>query len=107
MAIDALRPGYPDNSITSLLAQLSDGNRAVEEQLIPQVYAELRRLAGYYMRHERGNHTLQPTALVHEAYVRLVQQPHVPWQNRAHFFATAAQIIAPHSRRPRPHPQSR
>jgi RNA polymerase sigma factor (TIGR02999 family) len=93
MAIDALRPGYPDNSITSLLAQLSDGNRAVEEQLIPQVYAELRRLAGYYMRHERGNHTLQPTALVHEAYVRLVQQPHVPWQNRAHFFATAAQIM--------------
>jgi len=86
-------PEVPDNSITALLAQLSAGNREVEAQLIPQIYDELRRLAGHYMRLERGNHTLQPTALVHEAYAQLVQQPLVPWQNRAHFFATASVLM--------------
>jgi RNA polymerase sigma-70 factor, ECF subfamily len=93
MATLALEPGRSDNSITALLVQLSAGNREVEAQLIPQVYGELRRLASRYMRSERGNHTLQPTALVNEAYTRLVQQPQVPWQSRAHFFATASQLM--------------
>ncbi len=84
----------PDaNSITLLLSQLSRGNREAEARLIPQVYQELRRLAGHYMRRERVNHTLQPTALVHEAYAHLVHQPKTPWQDRAHFFATAAQVM--------------
>ena len=93
MATLAPGPTGSDNSITALLVQLSAGNREVEAQLIPQVYAELRRLAARYMRAERGNHTLQPTALVNEAYTRLVQQQHVPWQSRAHFFATASQLM--------------
>lgn len=82
-----------DSTITALLLELSEGKREVESRLLPQVYAELRRLAGRYMRQERANHTLQPTALVHEAYMRLVQQPQVPWQSRAHFFATASQLM--------------
>ncbi len=93
MATLAPEPPRSDNSITTLLMQLSAGNRDVEAQLIPQVYGELRRLAAHYMRQERGNHTLQPTALVNEAYARLVQQPQIPWQNRAHFFATASQLM--------------
>ena len=93
MATLAPEPGGSDNSITALLAELSAGNRDVESRLIPQVYGELRRLAANYMRSERGNHTLQPTALVNEAYTRLVQQPQIPWQNRAHFFATASHLM--------------
>src|SRR5271163_4280491 len=92
----------PDSSITALLLELSECKREVESRLLPQVYSELRRLAARYMRQERGNHTLQPTALVHEAYVRLVQQPQVPWQSRADFFATASHLDAPHPRRPCP-----
>jgi len=86
-------PDLPDHSITALLDQLSAGKREVENELVPQIYEELRRLARHYMRLERGNHTLQPTALVHEAYAQLVQQPQVPWQNRAHFFATASVLM--------------
>jgi RNA polymerase sigma-70 factor (ECF subfamily) len=82
-----------DNSITALLMQLSAGNREVEAQLIPKVYGELRRLAAGCMRAERGNHTLQPTALVNEAYTLLVRQTQLPWQSRAHFFATASQLM--------------
>ncbi len=93
MATLAPGPAGSDNSITALLVQLSAGNREVEALLIPQVYGELRRLAARYMRAERGNHTLQPTALVNEAYARLVQQPQVPWQSRTHFFATASQLM--------------
>jgi RNA polymerase sigma-70 factor, ECF subfamily len=85
--------GVTDNSITALLAQLREGNREVEERLTPQIYKELRRLAGHYMRLERVNHTLQPTALVNEAYIRLVQQPPIPWQGRVHFFAVAARLM--------------
>jgi len=103
MATLAPKPSGSDNSITALLLQLSAGNREVEAQLIPQVYGELRRLAARYMRHERGEHTLQPTALVNEAYVQLVKQPRVPWQSRAHFYATASQlmrnILVDHARR--------
>jgi RNA polymerase sigma factor (TIGR02999 family) len=93
MATLAPGPTGSDNSITALLAELSAGNRDVESRLIPQVYRELRRLAAHYMRAERGNHTLQPTALVNEAYTRLVQQPQIPWQSRAHFFATASHLM--------------
>jgi RNA polymerase sigma-70 factor (ECF subfamily) len=93
MATLAPKPAGSDNSITALLVQLSAGNREVEAQLIPQVYGELRRLASRYMRAERGNHTLEPTALVNEAYTLLVQQTQVTWQNRAHFFATASQLM--------------
>lgn len=93
MATIGPEPNHSDNSITALLLQLCEGNREVEARLIPQVYEELRRLAGHYMRSERSNHTLQATALVHEAYARLVQRPKVPWQSRAHFFATASQLM--------------
>jgi RNA polymerase sigma factor (TIGR02999 family) len=87
-------PDGSDDSITSLLAELSKGHREAEARLVPQVYAELRRLAGHYMRRERANHTLQATALVHEAYAHLVQQKNAPpWRDRAHFFATAAQVM--------------
>jgi RNA polymerase sigma factor (TIGR02999 family) len=92
MAIPA-EPAGSDNSITVMLGQLIAGNREVEAQLVPQIYEELRRLARGFMRQERGNHTLQPTALVHEAYARLVQQAHAPWQNRAHFFGAASQLM--------------
>lgn len=93
MAVSGPEPHESEDQITALLAKLSNGEREVEAQLIPLVYEELRRLARHYMRLERRNHTLQPTALVHEAYARLVQQPQVPWQSRAHFFATAAQLM--------------
>jgi RNA polymerase sigma-70 factor, ECF subfamily len=82
-----------DDSIAALLGKLSEGNREAEARLTPQVYDELRRLARHYMRLERGNHTLRPTALVHEAYIRLVQHPEISWQSRAHFFATAARLM--------------
>jgi RNA polymerase sigma-70 factor, ECF subfamily len=79
--------------VTRLLIRLMDGERAVLDDLLPLVYAELRRLAAGYLRHERPGHTLQPTALVHEAYLRLVDQTQVQWQNRAHFFGVAAQMM--------------
>jgi RNA polymerase sigma-70 factor (ECF subfamily) len=79
--------------ITQLLIQLRNGDRNVEDQLIPLVYEELRRLARYYMRGERPNHTLEPTALVNEAYLRLVRQREVDWQSRAHFFAMSARLM--------------
>ena len=63
------------------------------DEMAPAVYAELRRLARYYLSDKRPNHTLQPTALVHEAYIRLVQQHSVEWQSRAHFFGIAAQLM--------------
>jgi RNA polymerase sigma factor (TIGR02999 family) len=76
-----------------LLIQLTDGNRTVLNELLPLVYGELRSLAANYLRRERSGHTLQPTALVHEAYLRLVDQNQVRWQNRAHFFGVAAQMM--------------
>jgi RNA polymerase sigma-70 factor, ECF subfamily len=87
------KPEGPDNSITALLSQLSRGDRTVEARLIPQIYEELHRAAARYMRSERPNHTLQPTALVHEAYARLLQQPQIAWQSRAHFFAVASGLM--------------
>lgn len=79
--------------VTMLLAQLSKGNEDAAGKLISLVYDELRRLAGAYMRRERTDHTLQPTALVHEAYLKLVEQRSVDWQGRSHFFAIAAQMM--------------
>ncbi len=81
------------DSVTQLLIQLTGGDRAVLEELLPVVYDELRRLAASYLRRERPGHTLQPTALVHEAYMRLVDQTQVNWQNRAQFFGVAAQMM--------------
>ena len=83
----------PPKSITQLLVAWGDGDRAALDQLVPLVHAELRRLARGYMRGERAGHTLQTTALVNEAYLRLVEQRHVRWQNRAHFLAIAAQLM--------------
>src|SRR6187549_1989990 len=79
--------------VTKLLVDWSNGNQEALEQLTPLVYGELRRLAGRYLRRERSDHTLQSTALVHEAYLKLVDQKTVRWQNRAHFFGVAAQSI--------------
>jgi RNA polymerase sigma-70 factor (ECF subfamily) len=79
--------------VTQLLADLQNGRPAVASQLTPLVYNELRRLARHQMRHERPDHTLQATALVHEAYLRLVNLPERTWQNRTHFIAIAAQVL--------------
>ena len=83
----------PPREVTQLLLDWSDGNQAALDQLLPLVYRELRRLAHQYLRKERAGHTLQTTDLVHEAYLRLVDQHRVHWQNRAHFFGVAAQLM--------------
>jgi RNA polymerase sigma-70 factor (ECF subfamily) len=89
--------------VTLLLSQLRNGNQDAHAKLIPIVYDELRRLARAYMRRERSEHTLQATALVHEAYIKLVQQRSVDWQGRSHFYGIAAQlmrqILIDHARR--------
>jgi len=79
--------------VTQLLVAWSDGDESALEKLIPLVDDELRRLAHYYIGGERAGHTLQTTALVNEAYVRLVDSSRVQWQNRAHFFAISAQVM--------------
>jgi RNA polymerase sigma-70 factor, ECF subfamily len=88
--------------VTRLLQDASSGSRNAVDQLVPLVYDELRRIAAGQMRRERPGSTLQPTALVHEAYVKLINQRAVNWQNRAHFFAIAAQqmrrILLEHAR---------
>ena len=83
----------PQHQITQLLAEWSDGNQAALDELYPLVYEELHRLARRYMSRERKGHTLQTTALINEAYVRLVDQRNVHWANRSHFFAISAQIM--------------
>src|SRR5271166_663893 len=79
--------------VTRLLREFRDGDKEAEAKLITLIYGELRRLAAYYMRGERPGHSLQPTALVHEAYVRLAGIRGIDWQNRSHFFAVAAQLM--------------
>jgi RNA polymerase sigma-70 factor, ECF subfamily len=79
--------------VTQLLADVRQGQVGAAEALLPMVYQELRRIAASYMRRERANHTLQATALVHEAYLQLIDQTRVEWQNRAHFFGVAAQLM--------------
>jgi RNA polymerase sigma factor (TIGR02999 family) len=82
-----------DHDVTMLLRQWSDGNQQALNDLLPIIYGELRRVAHQYLQRERGGHTLETTALVHEAYLKLIDQTSVNWQNRAHFFAIAAQAV--------------
>src|SRR5437899_1595047 len=80
-------------TVTKLLRAVNDGNQFARDELMVVVYEELRNLAETYLRRERPDHTLQPTALVHEAYLRLVGQNHVRWRNRDHFIAVAAEMM--------------
>ena len=95
----------PSHDVTQILQAWSNGDPRALEDLIPVIYEELRRQAARYLRRERPNHTLQTTALIHEAYLRLVDQKDVRWQNRAHFFGVAAQlmrrILVDHARKDR------
>ena len=95
-------PAISPGEVTGLLRAWSKGDLDAAERLLPLVYGELRRLAASQMRRERSNHTLQPTALVHEAYVKLVDQ-HLAWKDRGHFFGVAAramrQVLVDHARR--------
>jgi RNA polymerase sigma-70 factor, ECF subfamily len=86
------RPEPEAREVTRLLQSLNAGNREAVDALVPLVYAELRKLAAHYLKSEREEHTLQPTALVNEAYLKLVQQE-TAWQNRTHFFAMAANLM--------------
>lgn len=92
----------PDN-VTELLLEFSKGNQAVVNDIFPLIYGELKKIANNYLRRERGSHTLQPTALVHEAYLKLIDHTRINWQNRAHFLGMAAtlmrQILIDHARR--------
>ncbi len=91
------------HEVTLLLRGWADGDQQARERLISLVYSELRRIAAGYLRHERPDHTLQPTAIVHEAYIRLVDQQSPNWQDRSHFYGVAArlmrQILVDHARR--------
>jgi RNA polymerase sigma factor (TIGR02999 family) len=91
LAALSMTPEKPE--VTELLKESAQGNRAALDQLLPLVYKELRGIADRYLRRERADHTLQATALVHEAYLRLIDQRNVEWQNRAHFFGVAAQMM--------------
>jgi RNA polymerase sigma factor (TIGR02999 family) len=95
-------PSSPTHEVTRLLVAWGDGDKAALDLLMPLVHAELRRLARHYMSRERPGHTLQSTALVNEAYLRLVEQEGMRWENRAHFFGIAArlmrQILVDHAR---------
>lgn len=88
--------------ITELLLAWGRGDPAALDTLVPLIYNELRQIAAGYLRNERPNHTLQPTALIHEAYIRLIDTRHIRWENRAHFFGAAAQamrrILVDHAR---------
>lgn len=88
--------------VTTLLNQWREGNQAAAQQLIPLVYQELRRIAAHYLQVERAEHTLQPTALVHELYIRLFSKEAITWESRAHFFGLAAKgmrhILIDHAR---------
>lgn len=95
----------PADAVTQLLAQWGGGDAQAMEELLPMVYEELRKLARGYLRKERPGHTLESGALVHEAYVRLIGQREVRWQNRSHFYGIAAQamrrLLVDHARRHR------
>jgi RNA polymerase sigma factor (TIGR02999 family) len=94
--------GPPDEEITQLLARMAGGDRQAEDQLIPLIYEQLRAPAAHFLRGERPNQSLQATALVHEAYLRLAGIGDIAWRNRAHFFALAARtmrrILVDHAR---------
>ena len=95
-------PPEPNAKTTQILQEMQAGDRNAPARLLPLVYDEFRHLARHYLKAERANHTLQPTALVHEAYLKLVDQSRVNWQGRTHFFAVAAQamrrILVDHAR---------
>lgn len=95
-------PSVPPRNVTQMLANWRNGDSAALNELLPVIYDELRQLAAGYLRRESAGHTLQATALVNEAYLRLVDQTQVNWQNRAHFFGAAAnlmrQILIQHAR---------
>ena len=106
------KPGGPPpnedpevSEVTRTFLRWREGDHRALDQLLPLVYDELRRIAGAYLKNERSSHTLQPTALAHEAYLRLIDQRQVSWENRAHFLGLAAQamrrILADHARRRR------
>ncbi len=80
-------------AVTQLLKEIQSGDKDALDQMLPLVYGELKKLASYQLRRERSNHTLQPTALVHEAYMRLINQREVDWRDRAHFFGLASQMM--------------
>ncbi len=84
---------FAQREITDLLIHAAKGDRDSHEKLLERIYDELRALAGRHLRHERSGHTLQPTALVHEAYMRLVDQTRIEWENRKQFFALAARMM--------------
>jgi len=86
-------PGSPPHQVTRLLVDWRNGDQGALEQLIPLVHEELRRVARRHMAHERAGHTLQATALVNEAYVRLIDVRQVNWQDRAHFFAMSSRLM--------------
>src|SRR2546423_14982911 len=96
----------PTENVTQLLMKWSEGDETALEKLMPLVYSELRRLASNYLRRERQNHTLQPTALVNEAYLKLIDQKSARWQNRAHFYGVAAQLMRRDLGRPAPPQQA-
>src|SRR6478672_10866155 len=92
----------PTPDVTQLLVDWEHGDKFALDRLMPLVYRELRKVAARYLRNERGDHTLQPTALIHESYLRMVEQEMPHWQNRAHFYGVAArlmrQILVDHAR---------
>ena len=83
----------PGSDVTQALLELSNGNRDAIDRLLPLVYDHLKRMAERELRRERGDHTLSPTALVHEAYLKLVQLDRITWRGRAHFFGACAQVM--------------
>lgn len=83
----------PPAEVTELLHRVASGDKTAEADLVPRIYEELRRIAQIYLRRERPGHTLQATALVHEAYLKLMQQQEIDWKDRSHFFAVAAQVM--------------
>ena len=100
---DEAAPQTGPSDVAELLALAREGDQAALERVFPLVYEELRRVAGYQLRGERAGHTLQPTALVNEAYMKLVRSPGVDWRDRAHFVAIAAramrQVLVDHARK--------
>jgi RNA polymerase sigma factor (TIGR02999 family) len=86
-------PGVSRKPVTALLKRWRQGDSTALEKLLPLVYSELRRIAAQHLRREKPNHTLQPTALVHEVYLKLVEQHRIEWQNRAQFFGVTAQLV--------------
>jgi len=91
--LDKSMPDENDENLTQLLIDANSGDKAALDAILPLVYDELRRIAGNYLRRERSDHTLQATALVHEAYMRLIDQKKVDWENRAQFYGMAANMM--------------